>query len=82
MSDVAPEEDGVAFSISHESDGTFLLQIHASSPAELDPVSARQLRAVLTGLAREIGKTIDGSASSGGIRTPQRTSPGPREAAS
>ena len=63
-------EDGTAgFSISHGSDGTFRLEIHAVSPSELDPACARRLRAVLTGLAREVEETI----SPEGSRGPQDT---------
>lgn len=41
------------FSISHGPDGSFRLDIHGS-PADLEATDARRLRAVLTGLAREI----------------------------
>lgn len=41
------------FTISHPSEGTFRLEIHAS-PDELDPDEARRLRAVLLGLAAEL----------------------------
>lgn len=49
------------FSISHTDDGAFRLEIHAD-PSELDPESARRLRGVLLGLARQIGETDAGSA--------------------
>lgn len=41
------------FTISHPSEGTFRLEIHAS-PDEVDPDEARRLRAVLLGLAAEL----------------------------
>lgn len=70
------EDDTAAFSISHGSDGTFHLEIHAASPAELSPVSARRLRAVLRGLARE----VEEASSPEGIRGPQATTAGRMEA--
>lgn len=39
--------------ISHPSEDTFRLEIHAS-PSELDPASRRQLHGVLRGLARAL----------------------------
>lgn len=42
------------FSISHGPEGSFRLEIH-SAPSDLDPADARRLRAVLLGLAREVG---------------------------
>ena len=47
------------FSISHPREGTFRLEIHGS-PSELDPETARRLRAVLQGLAEPAGKAADG----------------------
>lgn len=42
------------FSISPGPEGSFRLEIH-SAPSELDPADARRLRAVLLGLARQVG---------------------------
>lgn len=46
------------FTISHASDGSFRLDIHAS-PEELDPGDARLLRAVLRALADQIPEGVD-----------------------
>ena len=48
------------FSISHSDDGDFRLEIHVD-PSELDSESARRLRRVLLGLAREVPETESGS---------------------
>lgn len=47
------------FSISHGPEGAFRLEIH-SAPSDLDPADARRLRAVLLGLAREVGAGLGG----------------------
>lgn len=48
------------FSLSHPEDGTFRLDIHAP-PSDIDEAEARRLRAVLLGLARELGAEADES---------------------
>lgn len=49
------------FSISHDSDGSFRLEIHGS-PSDLEARDARRLRAVLLKLAREVDGAVDGRA--------------------
>ena len=65
---------GPMFSISHPSDGTFRLEIHAS-PSELDPDDARRLRALLLGLARELSESALEESSAPIPRSPPSRSP-------
>lgn len=52
-------QEPTTFSLSHPTDGVFRLEIHAL-PSELDEATARRLRAVLLGLARELGDGDNG----------------------